>query len=198
MKPEEIKTAESKDVHPKETIIGLDGLAIMLNPANPIDSLTIADLKRIYTGEAKNWKEFGGPDKDITVLSRESNSGTYVYFQEHVLSKADFGTSVLLMTSTAAIAQEIKSNPYAIGYGGVAYAISSKSKILSVKKDAESPAVFPSDEAVFSGSYPIARPLFLYTNGDPSGNTKSFIDFCLTPEGQKIVTETGYIAIVHE
>jgi phosphate transport system substrate-binding protein len=110
-----------------------------------------------------------------------------------VLNKSDFSPRALLMPSTATIVQEVNTNAYSIGYGGVAYAQNAGVKIVKIKKDSNSPAIYPADEAITSGVYPIARPLLLYTNGEPGGLVKKFIDFSLTPEGQKIVLETGYV-----
>jgi phosphate transport system substrate-binding protein len=191
----EIDLANSKNINPTELIIGMDGLAVMVNKNGPVDSLTLDQLRQIYIGEITNWSVLGGPDQEITLLSRESNSGTHVYFKEHVLNKSDFASRALLMPSTATIAQEVMNNTYAIGYGGVAYALNSDVKIVAIKKDADAPSVLPTDEAVSNGIYPIARPLFLYVNGSPQGLIQQFIDFCLTPEGQKIVLNTGYVPI---
>lgn len=195
MKDKEITLAESKKIHPMPTIIGMDGLAVMANPANPVNELTMEQLKKIYTGEYTRWSEVGGPDQPIILLSRESNSGTYVYFQEHVLEKADFSPKARLMPSTAAIAQSAQEDKWAIGYGGVAYAAQGGVKTIKIKATPESAGVVPSEATVHDGSYPIARPLFLYTNGEMKGVVKDFIDFCLTDDGQNLVVETGYIPV---
>ncbi len=192
-KKEEIDLAQSKNINPTNTVIGLDGLSVMVNKSNPINDLTIDQIKQIYTGTVTNWKDLGGPDMKIVVLSRESNSGTYVYFQEHVLNKADYAKSVLLMPSTAAIAKSVSEDKGAIGYGGIAYAEHAPVKTVKVKKAPDSEAIPPTMETVLNGTYPISRPLFLYTNGSPSGDNKTFIDYCMSDAGQKIVTETGYI-----
>lgn len=194
-KPEEIKLAQDKGKTPTEFTIGLDGLAVIVNPANPTRELSLEQIAKIYTGQYTKWSDVGGPDKPIVVLSRESNSGTYVYFQEHVLNKADFATTVRLMPSSGAIIQALKDDQWAIGYAGVAYGENSGVQILKVKKTADAPAVFPSEAAVHDGSYPISRPLFLFTSGMPDGEIKNFIDWCTTAEGQKIVVETGYMTI---
>lgn len=193
MQQKEIDLAHSKTIEPVETVVGMDGLAVMVNKNSFIDSLTLDQLRQIYIGEITNWSVLGGPDQEITLLSRESNSGTHVYFKEHVLNKSDFAARALLMPSTATIVQEVINNNFAIGYGGVAYALNSDVKIVGIKKDADTPSVLPTDESVKSGEYPIARPLFLYTNGQPQGLIKQFIDYTLTPDGQKIVLETGYV-----
>jgi phosphate transport system substrate-binding protein len=195
MQQKEIDLAKSKNIAPTETVIGMDGLAVFVNPANTVDSLTLPQLKQIFQATVTDWKDLGGTPGNIVVLSRENNSGTYVYFKEHVLEKGDYTPTARLMTSTAALTQEVSSNVAAIGYGGEAYGKDGKVKMLNVKKDAESPAVYPTDETVRNGSYPIARPLYLYTNGTPSGFVGEFINFCNSPQGQKIVTEVGYVAM---
>jgi phosphate transport system substrate-binding protein len=194
-KPEELDQAKQRNVNPVELPVGMDGLAVMVNPGNPIGELTLEQIKQIYTGAYKKWSDVGGPDQPIVVLSRESNSGTYVYFQEHVLNKADFTASARLMPSTGAIVQTLKDDKWAIGYGGVAYGENPQIKILKIKKTPDAPAVFPSEAAVHDGSYPISRPLFFYTNGQPAGELKRFIDWCLSPAGQKIVVESGYMTV---
>ncbi|MFZ5432411.1 MAG: phosphate ABC transporter substrate-binding protein [Calditrichota bacterium] len=193
MKDKEIELANSKSINPVNTVIGLDGIAVMVNAANPVSDLTMEQLKKIYTGEYTRWSEVGGPDEPIIVLSRESNSGTYVYFQEHVLEKADYTAKARLMPSTAAVVSSVTEDKWTIGYGGIAYAEKSAVKMIHVKATPESPAVAPSNETVLDGSYPISRPLFIYTNGEPSGTIKDFLDFCLTEAGQAIVLDTGYI-----
>jgi phosphate transport system substrate-binding protein len=195
-KNEEITQAKAKNVNPTPVTIGLDGIAVMVNKGNPVTELTLDQLKKIYVGEYTKWSDVGGPDQPIIVLSRESNSGTYVYFQEHVLNKADYSPKVRLMSSTAAITQSVTEDKWTIGYGGVAYAEHADVKTIKVKKDAASAGVPPTDTTVHDGSYPISRPLFLYTNGQPGGEIKAFMDYCMSDAGQKIVTETGYITVV--
>lgn len=195
MKKEEIEQAETRGVTPVETQVGLDGLAVMVSQKNPVSELSLDQLMNIYTGAYTKWSDVGGPDQPMIVLSRESNSGTYVYFQEHVLQKKDYAKTVRLMPSTAAITNAITQDQWSIGYGGVAYAEHADVKTILVKKTADSPAIVPSEAAVHDGSYPISRPLFLYTNGAARGNVKAFIDFVLSPDGQKIVAETGYITL---
>jgi phosphate transport system substrate-binding protein len=195
MKKEEIDQAQSRNVTPVETKIALDGISLMVNRKNPVSELTLEQLKNIYTGVYTNWSDVGGPNQPIIVLSRESNSGTYVFMQEHVLEKKDYASTVRLMPSTAAVAKSVTDDKWAIGYGGVAYAEHADVKTIHVKKTPDAPAVAPTDVTVHDGSYPISRPLFLYTNGAPTGVVKAFVDYCLSPEGQKIVEDTGYITI---
>jgi phosphate transport system substrate-binding protein len=195
MQEKEKQQAKEKNIAPKEYVVARDGLAVFVHPDNPVKELTMEQVKKIYTGAYKNWKEIGGPDQTITVLSRENNSGTYVFFQEHVLNKEDYTKDARLMTSTSAITQSVSDDKWSIGYGGIAYALAAKVRIVNIKKDANAPAVTPSDETVLNGSYPIARPLLLYFNGEPKDQLKAFLDYCLSPEGQKVVKEIGYITV---
>ena len=191
----EKQLAQQKGIQPGDFAIGLDGIAVIVHPSNPIQSMTLQQLKSIYTGQEKNWKAFGGADQKILVLSRESNSGTYVFFQEHVLQKADFAAYVRLMSASSAILQSVTTDKSAIGYLGLGYAVKEPNiKILKVRKSDKDPAVEPSHAAIKSGAYPISRPLFLYTNGFPSsGPTKAFLDFCMSQAGQTILQASGYV-----
>lgn len=191
----EITRAKEKGVEFKEFVVARDGISIVVNKENPIQALTLDQLRKIYNGTYKNWSEAGGPDGKIILLSRETSSGTYVYFQEEVLLSDNYAQEARLMTSNAAIAQAVSQDKNAIGYIGVAYARGADVKIVPVKKVELSQPVMPTDEAIKDGTYPISRPLFLYTNGEPTGNIKAFIDFALSPEGQKIVEEIGFVSI---
>ena len=200
IKAKEIALAQKKGINPNEIKVALDGLAVVVNPKNPIDKLTVDQLAGIFTGRIANWKELGGKNEKIVILSREVNSGTHVYFKEHVLrkmdpnSKEEFASGALMLSSSQAIADEVAGNSAAIGYYGMGY-ISPKQKPVSVAKDGASGFVTPSIENVLSGTYPISRPLFLYTNGAPAGLTKKFIDFALSKEGQDIVLATDFVPI---
>jgi phosphate transport system substrate-binding protein len=200
IKAKEIEQAKVKGIAPKEIKVALDGIAVVVNPKNPVEKLTLEQLAAIFTGKVKNWKEVGGADLQIVILSREVNSGTHVYFKEHVLRKNDpasqeeFAPDALMLSSSQAIADEVASNTGAIGYYGMGY-ISSKQKPLSIAKDNISPYEKPTLDNVISGIYPISRPLFFYVNGEPQGTVKNFVDFCLSAEGQKIVVETDFVPI---
>jgi len=200
IKEKEIALARGKNIEPFEIKAALDGLAVVVHPQNPVDKLTVQQLSDIFCGRITNWKEVGGLDQKIVLLSREVNSGTHVYFKEHVLrkndpaDKAEFAPSALLLSSSQAIAEEVAGNPGAIGYYGMGY-ISKRQKPVSVAQDAQSPYVAPLIENVVSGAYPISRPLFLYTNNKPQGNTQKFVDFALSPEGQEIVLKTDFVPI---
>jgi len=200
MKEKEINKAKQNGIEPFEIRAALDGLAVVAHPSNPVSQLTIDQLADIFTGKIKNWKEVGGNNLQIVILSREINSGTHVYFKEHVLRKGDeksveeFSPMALLMSSSQAIAEEVSQNPNAIGYYGMGY-ISQKQKVISVAKDANSPYIGPVMENVQDNSYPISRPLLLYTKGQPQGIVKAFVDFALSAEGQEIVKKTDFVPV---
>jgi phosphate transport system substrate-binding protein len=162
--------------------------------------LTIDQLADIFTGKIKNWKELGGRDAKIVLLSREVNSGTHVYFKEHVLrhgkadSKEEFAAEALLLSSSQAIADEVSQNLDAIGYYGMGY-ITAKEKALKIAKDKNSPAIPPATENVISGAYPISRPLIMYTKNEPAGLVKTFIDYVLSPTGQQIVKKIDFVPV---
>ncbi len=197
MKPREYELAEERGIEPVETAAAMDGIAVVVNPANMVDALTLEQLYEIFTGAVTNWSQVGGEDRQIMVLSRESSSGTYVFFQEHVLRKEDYVTGARLMPATSTIIQATAEDKAAIGYVGLGYAeeASDRVKVLGVKETPDSEPIHPSAETVVSGEYSIARPLFFYSPGQPAGNVKQFVDFCLSPAGQKIVAETGYVPI---
>lgn len=200
IKQKEIDLAKQRGINPLEIKVALDGLAVVVNPKNPVSKLTLEQLAQIFTGKITNWKELGGEERKIVILSREVNSGTHVYFKEHVLRKNDphsqeeFTPTALLLPSSQAIADEVAGNPAAIGYYGMGY-ISFKQKVIQVAGDTQSEYIAPTIENVVNGRYPISRPLFLYTNAQPKGLIKKFIDFCLSPEGQDIVLKTDFVPI---
>ena len=200
IKPKEIELAQKKGVTPKEFKVALDGLAVAVNRQNPVSQLTTDQLAGIFTGKITNWKEVGGADSHIVLLSREVNSGTHVYFKEHILRKNDaasteeFSPDALLLPSSQAIADEIVQNPAAIGYYGMGY-LNDTQKAVAVAPDASSEYVQPAVENVKSGRYPISRPLYVYTNGEPSSDARGFLDYILSPEGQAIVTQIDFVPI---
>lgn len=198
MKEKEYTLAKEKDIEPIEHIVARDGIAVVVNPTNSVDSLTQEQIGKIYTGAISNWNQVGGPDKEIVVLSRESSSGTYVFFQEHVLNKEDYRQDAMLMPATSAVIQTVADDAGAIGYVGLGYALEAgdKVKMLGVQETADSPVVTPSEATVDSGEYSIARPLHLYTTGKPEGNVKTFLEYVMSPDGQKIVSDTGYVPVV--
>jgi phosphate transport system substrate-binding protein len=198
IKEKEITLAKQKGINPNEIKVALDGLAVVVNPANPVSEVTLAQLADIFTAKITNWKELGGRDEKIVLLSREVNSGTHVYFKEHVLrnndpaSREEFAPGALMLSSSQAIADEVAGNPAAIGYYGMGY-ISKNQKPLAIAKDGNSGYEAPTIENVISGKYPISRPLFFYTNGAPESLVKKFIDFALSKEGQDIVIATDFV-----
>ncbi|MFH1398120.1 MAG: phosphate ABC transporter substrate-binding protein [Candidatus Omnitrophota bacterium] len=200
IKEKEIALAKQKGVIPFEIKVALDGLAVVVSPKNPVSKLTLDQLAQIFTGRITNWKEIGGEDKKIVILSREVNSGTHVYFKEHVLrrndpnSREEFSSGALMLSSSQAIADEVAGNPSAIGYYGMGY-ISNKQKAVRVAKDELSEYIAPSVDNVISGKYPISRPLFLYSNGQPKGILSKFVDFILSKEGQEIVIKTDFVPV---
>ena len=200
IKGKEVALANQKGINPNEIKVALDGLAVVVNTGNPVGKLTLAQLADIFTGRVTNWKDLGGKDEKIVVLSREVNSGTHVYFKEHVLrkndpnSKEEFVASALMLSSSQAIADEVSGNPAAIGYYGMGY-ISKKQKPVAIAKDEKPEYEEPTIENVINGKYPISRPLFLYTNGTPAGLVKKFVDFTLSKEGQDIVKATDFVPV---
>ncbi|NQV40985.1 MAG: PstS family phosphate ABC transporter substrate-binding protein [Candidatus Marinimicrobia bacterium] len=197
IKAKEVTLAGERGLSPNEIITSRDGIAVVVNPENPISELTIEQIGKIYTGVYTKWSDLGGPDQDIVILSRESSSGTYVFFQGHVMKKKDYSPDAMLMPSTSAIIQSVTQDKWAIGYVGLGYGVQAgeKVKMLAVKNDADSPAVVPSVASVQDATYGIARPLHFYTNGVPTGVTKAFVDFVLSDAGQAIVLETGYVPV---
>ncbi|MBI4598547.1 MAG: phosphate ABC transporter substrate-binding protein [Candidatus Omnitrophica bacterium] len=200
MSPKEITKATAKGVAPKEWIAALDGIAVVVHPSNPVKRLTIEQLAGIFTGTIRNWKDVGGDDAGILLLSREVNSGTHVFFKEHVLGKdasghdREFSQEALLLPSSQAIADEVAANATAIGYYGMGYA-NPQNAVVGVGTSAAGPFVAPSEASVRSGAYPIARPLLFYTRGGPEGLAKAFLDYVLSPEGQAVVRRIDFVPI---
>ncbi len=201
IKQEEIDSAKKNGVEPVEFVIARDAIAVIVNPQNPVSQLTLQQISDIYSGKITNWSEFGGEDRPIVRLSRETNSGTHVYFLENVLrlgqkdNKTLFSTDTLLLPSSEGITAEVRDNPNAIGYDGLGYVVP-EVKVIAVAKSENQAYVMPSVDSVNAGTYPIARELFMYTAGQPSGAVKAYLDWILTPEAQKIVTELGFVPAV--
>lgn len=197
MSPAEREQAAGQGLHLKEIEVARDGIAVIANPSNPVGTLTVEQLGKIFTGAYTNWKDVGGDDGEIIVLSRESSSGTFVFFQEHVLKKQDYTPRARLMPATSAIVQSVGADALAIGYVGLGYAVEAGAqvKMIAVKADADAPAVTPSEVAVRDGSYSISRPLFFYASEPLNQAAAGFVDFCLDEAGQKIVREAGYVPV---
>lgn len=178
----------------KEVIVAYDALAVIVNPANKVSQLTREQLESIYTGKVTNWKEVGGDDQKIVVYSRESSSGTFEFFKEHVLNKKNFAPSAMLMPATGAIVQSVSQTTGAIGYVGLAY-IETTVKPLKVSYDSGKTFVAPSIESAMDKTYPISRPLYYYYLNTVEASVKPFVDYILSVEGQKIVREIGYVPV---
>ena len=188
IKQDEIDKALAKGRDPKSNMIAMDGICVIVNKDNSVSGLTKDQIKDIYTGKIKDWSEVGGTPGKITVVSRDSASGTYEAFGELALSKARVVSSALMQASNQAVVSTVESNSSAIGYCGLGY-IKEGVKALPVN------GIVPSKETVLSGKYVLSRPLFMYTNGTPSGTVKDFIDFIKSSEGQKIVAEEGFVEL---
>ena len=176
-----------------ETSVAKDGLSVYVREQNPVKELSIPQLRDIYTGSVRNWKQVGGSDAPITLYGRENSSGTYVYFKDNVLLGKDYAASCQTLPGTAAVVNAVAKDPNGIGYGGAAYARGVRE--VAVRKDAKAPAIAPSPESVKDGSYPITRYLFLYTRVRPAGDVKKFVDWVLSPEGQALTTKVGYFPV---
>lgn len=204
IKQEELDAARKAGYDPREFIIARDAIAIIVHPDNPIDNLTLQQLSGIYRGEIKNWSELGGEDREIVRLSRETNSGTHVFFLEAVVRLGDskdeaiFSADTLLLPSSEGIIAEVKDNPNAIGYDSLGY-VTDDVKMVGVSS-LENPDLFitPSLETVSDNTYLISRNLFMYTLDEPQGVIKTYMDWIMTPEAQAIVRELGFIPVLTE
>ncbi|MBM4461935.1 MAG: PstS family phosphate ABC transporter substrate-binding protein [Chloroflexi bacterium] len=203
IKAKEIEQAQAKGVNPYEIQMASDALSVVVHPSNPVTELTIAQLSAIYTGKITNWKDVGGKDAAIVVIARDTNSGTHVFFKEHVIQmlglstedkSLEYGSKVLFLPSTEGGISEVAKNSKAIFYAGLGY-VTNKVKPVGIKMTANDPAVLPTVGTALDGTYPIARPLLLYTNGAPQGVIKAFVDYCLSSEGQAKVTEAGFVPL---
>ena len=201
MKPKEFKACKENGVVPTTIVIGIDGLSVIVNENNPVDSIAMEDIGKIYRGELDTWSQVGGSNKGISLYGCQPNSGTYVFFQDHVLGKKDYSPKMKQMNGNAQILDAVKAEANSIGYVGVGYVYDEKGnvqkgiKVLKVSLG-DGPAYAPTNvEDVKSGRYPIARPLFQTINGKPKGAVKDFVAFELGPEGQKIVEEQGFFPI---
>jgi phosphate transport system substrate-binding protein len=200
IKPEEVQSAKDNGVEPMEFIVARDAIGVIVNPANPIDQLTLQQVSDIYSGKISNWKDLGGEDRPIVRVSREVTSGTHVYFLESVIrlgnskDKTIFAADTLLLPSSEGIMSEVGQNPNAIGYDGLGYITPTVKKIL-LAKDSAGPFIEPTVATALDGTYPISRDLYMYTNGEPTGKIKEYLDWILGPEGQKVVSDLGFVPI---
>jgi phosphate transport system substrate-binding protein len=188
-KPEEIANGKAKGVDMKETTVAYDGIAVIVNTANSIKSLTKKQVEQIFTGEVTDWSAVGGSGGKISVYTRNTSSGTYAEFKELAMKKRDYARDSQKLAGNEQIAQEVGKNPSGIGYVGLAYSKANGVKVVPID------GAMPSKESVLGKNYPYARPTFYYTNGDPTGAVKEFIDFTVGPEGQKIVEQVGFVPI---
>jgi len=200
MKSEEIQQAEANGIRPYEIEVARDALAVVVHPANPVDALTLRQIADIFSGKITNWQAVGGQNRPIVLLSRETNSGTHVYFLEEVIRLGDkndktlFSPDTLLLPSSEGITAEIRQNPNAIGYDGLGY-VTPDVKTIGVAEEPGAPFVQPGIASVDAGRYPIARPLFVYTRGEPAGAIKDYIDWILGQDGQAIVAQLGFVPL---
>jgi len=208
LKQKEYDKAKEKGITPREYKVALDGIAVIVSPENPINELSIAQLRDLFIGKTTNWKEIGGNDSPITLYGRENSSGTYEFFKGRVLSKdergvkRDFATSTQVLQGTAALGEAVAKDTKGVGYGGVGYfALRTDVKILKVKAENDSKAIAPAEngkvnyEAIWSGDYPISRYLYCYTNGSAEKKIKDFLEYILSQDGQDLVKQMEYIPL---
>lgn len=191
-----MKDEEKADVGDvKEFVVAQDALAVIVNPQNPINELTLDQIKDIYTAKVTNWNQVGGPDQNIVLNARETSSGTYVFFQEHVLGKdTPYASTALLQPSTSQIVDNVGQDKGGIGYVGLGY-LNEKVKAVKVKKDSSAPGVEAKPENVLNKTYPLARPLFNYTAGEPGAAAKTYLDWVMGSGGQEVVKKLEFVPI---
>jgi phosphate transport system substrate-binding protein len=196
IKDKEIDNANAKGVEPLEFAVAMDGIAVIINPDNAVKELTLAQIKGIYTGEIKNWKDVGGADITIITYGRQSSSGTYVYFKEHVLEDEDYRTDNQELSGNSLLCDGVSKDKASIAYVGVGYASKRDDiVIIGVKADDASDPIVPSIETVSNGEYPISRYLYNYTNGTPEGAAKAYLAYALSDDGQATAEEVEYITL---
>jgi phosphate transport system substrate-binding protein len=190
MKDEEFKAAVEKGVYPVATVIAIDGLAVVVHPSCPVQGLTLDKIRDIYMGKITNWKEVGGPNIAIVLISRDTNSGTYESFEALVMNKQKISDRAEYVGSSGAIRARVQSTPAAIGYVGLGF-VDKTVKALKVN------GVYPDNVTVTTGAYPIARPLFMFTNGYPKMGSQlySFLNLYLTQKGQEIIEAIGFVPV---
>jgi phosphate transport system substrate-binding protein len=189
IKMEEVKAAVEKGIYPVPFGIAYDSIIPVVHPTNSVKNLTVDQLKAIYTGEVKNWKEVGGPDKELVIISRDTSSGTYEVWEEKILKGARVTPRALLQASNGAVVQAVAKNKYAIGYIGLGY-VNKSVKPLTVND------IKGSEKTTLDGTYPLSRALYMFTNGWPKGDVLKFINFILNPhQGQRYVKEAGFVPL---
>lgn len=201
MKEGEIEDARSNGIEPVEHVIAIDALAVIVNIDNPVSELSIDQLADIFTGRITSWSEVGGNDARIILVSRETNSGTHVYFLEEVVRRGEkdnsdiFAPQTLLLPSSVGVTSEVRRNPNAIGYDGLGYVDPLHEKVLSVAVNSDSPYVAPSAMTAKEGTYPLSRDLYMYTAGEPDGAIAEYLSWILSPSGQQIVEDLGFVPL---
>ena len=202
IKAEEIAKASANGVDPGEYKVAMDALAVVVSSNNAVKELSMSQLNGIYRGDINDWGEVGGTPGRIMRYCRESNSGTYVFVKEHVLQNGDYAADCQTMPGTSAVAEAVSRDKNGIGYGGVAYfATIAALRVLPIKKTDGTPAVMPlrngkpDNEVVWSGEYPIARWLYMYTTGKSSPEEKAYLDWIMGPEGQQVVADIEYVPL---
>ena len=197
---DEIEQAKNLGFEPYEFVVAQDAIAVIVNNQNPVDTLTLEQISAIYRGEYTNWSELGREDRPIVCLSRETNSGTHVYFLETVIRLGDeedksiFSPKTLLLPSSEGIIAEVRENPNAIGYDGLGY-VTDEVKTLAIAPAPGEDAILPSIETVNDDTYPISRELFMYTRGEPNDTIKAYLEWILSPEAQEIVRSLGFVPV---
>lgn len=200
IKDEEFTSAVENGIEPVEFVVARDAIAVIVNPENPIEQLSLQQISDIYSGKYTNWSQLGGEDRPIVRVSRETNSGTHVYFLEEVLRLGEddndtlFSPDTLLLLSSQGITSEVGDNPNAIGYDGLGY-VTPEVKVVAVSESEDGPFIYPSVESVNQGSYPIARDLYIYSAGQPSSQVQAYLDWIMSSQGQEIVKELGFVPI---
>lgn len=200
IKASEIESAQAAGFTPMEFRVAIDGIAIIVHTGNAVDTLTVEQLRGIYNGTYTNWNQVGGADLSITLYGRQSTSGTYEFFWEHVLKKENYSSSMNMLSGNSAIVAAVQGDAGGIGYVGIGYAESSGINVLDLKKNDTAPAYSPLDgDAVQSGDYDLARYLYLYTHGEPSEAVKDWLSWILNADlGQKVAEEIGFYALSAE
>ncbi len=203
IKAEEIERAQANNITPVEHVVARDAIAVIVHPSNPVGQLTLQQISDIYTGKITNWQQLGGENRPIVLLSRETNSGTHVFFLEEVIRLGDkentslFAPDTLLLPSSEGITTEARQNPNAIGYDGLGY-VTPEVKMIAIARNADEAFVLPSIESVNNNSYPISRDLYMYTAGQPSGVIQDYLEWIIGPAGQQIVSELGFVPLASD
>ena len=201
VEPREVEQAKQNGITPVEHEVALDGLTVVVHPQNPLRRLSIPQLAAVYTGKVRNWSQVGGPDRPLVALARDRNSGTHVFFLEHVVregdpkSTAEYAAADLLLPSNQSIADEVAGNPRAIGYIGLGYYDPQKHKALAIGATNDGPFILPSIETVRNRTYPIARPLYMYTRQEPRPEVTDFLRYVTSPQGQAIVQQLDFVPL---